>query len=115
MNQDFFNRLLHLLEDRIDDEPDVQAVVRGCLEDIGGWEVISAASGREGLVQMMAHSPDAIVLDMMMPEMDGLAFLKALNTNPLLCPTPVVFLTAKVFNRLLSATKVPVKLNFVFK
>ena len=80
----------------IDDEPDVQAVVRGCLEDIGGWDVIAATSGREGLTQVVTHSPDAIVLDMMMPEMDGLAFLKALETAPLQVLPPVIFLTAKV-------------------
>lgn len=79
----------------IDDEADVKAVVCGCLEDIGGWEVISARSGQEGLEKAQSDNPDAIVLDVMMPEMDGLEFLKRLKTNPKTSQIPVVLLTAK--------------------
>jgi len=79
----------------IDDEADVRAVVRGCLEDIAGWEVVAAESGKEGLVKVIKDSPDAILLDMMMPGMNGLEFLSALQnyTNEVL---PVVLLTAKI-------------------
>lgn len=79
----------------IDDEPAVRTIVQCCLEDIAGWEVIPAESGQEGLMQAIAQSPDAIVLDMMMPGMDGLTFLKKLREKPDLPPIPVVLLSAK--------------------
>jgi len=80
----------------IDDEPDVRAVVRGCLEDIAGWDVVTAASGQDALVQVIADPPDAILLDVMMPGMDGLSFLKALQSHTTVANLPVVLLTAKV-------------------
>lgn len=80
----------------IDDEPDVRAVVRGCLEDIAGWEVITAESGKEGLVKVITATPDAIMLDVMMPGMDGLEFLSALRNYSKEAMLPVVLLTAKI-------------------
>jgi len=80
----------------IDDEADVRAVVRGCLEDIAGWEVVTAESGKEGLHQVITESPDAIMLDVMMPGMDGLAFLSALRNYMKETNLPVVLLTAKI-------------------
>ncbi|MCU0527170.1 MAG: response regulator [Elainella sp. Prado103] len=79
----------------IDDEADVRAVLRGCLEDIAGWEVITAPSGSEGLRLVIADPPDAILLDVMMPHMDGLTFIKLLRTHPQGTSIPVVLLTAK--------------------
>lgn len=80
----------------IDDEPDVRAVVQGCLEDIVRWNVLTSESGREGLAKVMVDRPDAIVLDVMMPGMDGFAFLRELRTRPEGRSIPVVLLTAKV-------------------
>lgn len=80
----------------IDDEADVRAVVRGCLEDIAGWEVVTAGSGQEGLVKVISESPDAILLDVMMPGMDGLAFLAVLQNCVQETSPPVVLLTAKI-------------------
>lgn len=80
----------------IDDEADVRAVVRACLEDIAGWEVITAESGKEGLVQVIKNSPDAILLDVMMPGMDGLEFLSVLRNYAKEATLPVVLLTAKI-------------------
>ncbi|MBD2463460.1 response regulator [Oscillatoria sp. FACHB-1407] len=80
----------------IDDEADVRAVVRGCLEDIAGWGVVTAESGKEGLVKVITESPDAIMLDIMMPGMDGLAFLSALRNYAKEADLPVVLLTAKI-------------------
>lgn len=79
----------------IDDEADVRAVVQGCLEEIAGWNVTTAVSGQEGLIKVAADPPDAILLDVMMPGMDGFAFLKALRTQPEGVLIPVVLLTAK--------------------
>ncbi len=80
----------------IDDEPDVRAVVSACFEDIAGWHVTTADSGHAGLEKVNANPPDAIVVDMMMPGMDGLAFLRALRAQPKGAAIPVVLLTAKV-------------------
>ncbi|MGI0484413.1 response regulator [Pantanalinema rosaneae CENA516] len=79
----------------VDDEANVREVVQACLRDLGGWEVLEAASGREGLTIAAIEQLDAIVLDLMMPEMDGLAFLRALHSNPQTQTIPVVMLTAK--------------------
>ncbi|MBD1909348.1 MULTISPECIES: response regulator [unclassified Leptolyngbya] len=80
----------------IDDEADVRAVVQGCLEDIAGWNVVTAASGFEGLQRVLIEQPDAIVLDVMMPGMDGFAFLQALHSQAQDRCIPVILLTAKI-------------------
>jgi CheY-like chemotaxis protein len=80
----------------IDDEDVIQEVMQGCFEDVAGWEVLLASSGREGLEKIVAEQPDAIVLDEMMPGMDGIAFLKRLRANDDNPSIPVVLLTAKV-------------------
>lgn len=79
----------------IDDEPDVQRVVQICLEKIAHWTVITATSAEEGLLKAIAEQPDVILLDIMMPEMDGYMFLDALWAKPEMQFIPVVFLTAQ--------------------
>lgn len=79
----------------IDDEPSIRLVVQTCLENLGGWIVLPAASAREGLVKAETHQPDAILLDVMMPEMDGIAFLKQLQANFAINSIPVILITAK--------------------
>jgi CheY-like chemotaxis protein len=79
----------------IDDEPDVQRVVQTCLEKIAQWTVITAASAEEGLLKAIAEQPDVILLDIMMPKMDGYMFLDALWAKPEMQCIPVVFLTAQ--------------------
>lgn len=80
----------------VDDEEPVVAVVQSCFEDIAGWEVFTAASGQEGLIIAETKQPDAIVLDVMMPGMDGLTFLRKLKANDVIQSIPVVLLTAKI-------------------
>ena len=80
----------------IDDELHVRQVVKACLEVLGGWKVLLAASSQEGLVLAMSEKPDAILLDVMMPEMDGLDLLQLLKVNPITQSIPVVFLTARL-------------------
>jgi CheY-like chemotaxis protein len=77
----------------IDDEAVIREVVQSCFEDVAGWAVITASSGREGLEQALVESPDAIVLDVLMPEMDGIAVLRQLKANPATQTIPVVLLT----------------------
>ncbi|MBW4534335.1 MAG: response regulator [Pleurocapsa minor HA4230-MV1] len=78
----------------VDDEASILAVARVGLKRTG-WSVLTAASGREGIALAETEQPDAIVLDVMMPEMDGLATLKQLQDNPQVKDIPVIFLTAK--------------------
>jgi CheY-like chemotaxis protein len=80
----------------IDDEPSIREVAQICLETVANWEVIIAASGQEGLVKAEAEQPDAILLDVMMPDMDGFTTLKKLQENPATANLPVILLTAKV-------------------
>ncbi|MEB3357137.1 MAG: response regulator [Synechococcales bacterium] len=79
----------------IDDEADIQAVAQLGLELEAGWQVFTAASGLDGIDQAKRHRPDAILLDIMMPNMDGLTTLKQLKATPQVCDIPVIFLTAK--------------------
>ena len=55
----------------IDDEDDIREVASLSLETVAGWEVIKASSGAQGLARAAEHQPDAILLDVMMPGMDG--------------------------------------------
>jgi len=79
----------------IDDEQGIRQIVRISLKAIAGWEVLMAASGAEGLEIAQAEQPDAILLDVMMPGMDGIAVLNQMQTNPELQSIPTIFLTAK--------------------
>lgn len=80
----------------IDDEVYIRQIVKVCLEALGGWEVVLAASAQEGLVMAIFEKPDAILLDVMMPEIDGLVLLRRLQANPVTQSIPVVFLTARL-------------------
>ncbi|WP_017316535.1 response regulator [Mastigocladopsis repens] len=79
----------------IDDEKNLCSVIKICLEHIGGWQVLIAQSGSEGLLLAETELPDAILLDIMMPDMDGLVLLRALRINPVTRRIPVILLTAK--------------------
>ena len=80
----------------IDDEPNIAEVIAVCLESFKGWKVQIANSGKVGLSIVEALKPDAILLDVMMPIMDGMTVYQNLKKNPLTQNIPVIFLTAKV-------------------
>ena len=80
----------------VDDEADIRRIGELSLQGVGGWDVLLAASGAEGVEAAQAHRPDLILMDMMMPEMDGLAALLELRRLPQTACTPVIFMTAKV-------------------
>jgi CheY-like chemotaxis protein len=80
----------------VDDEDDIRAVAALCLETIAGWEVLTATSGSEGIRRALADKPDAILLDVMMPEMDGPTTFQRLQLDPHTRSIPVLLLTAKV-------------------
>lgn len=80
----------------IDDDELIREVAEVSLAKVGGWEVITASSGEEGLGKAVAEQPDAILLDVMMPGLDGSGTIARLQTDPATATIPVVFLTAKV-------------------
>jgi CheY-like chemotaxis protein len=79
----------------IDDEDDIREVAQVSLELVGGYEVLTAASGPDGVARARAEQPDAILLDVMMPGRDGPSTLLELRADPVTQHIPVVFLTAK--------------------
>lgn len=79
----------------VDDEDDIREVVQASLEDFAGWLTIAASSGAEGLQIAKTESLDAILLDISMPDMDGLQLCQALQADPKTRKIPVIVLTAK--------------------
>jgi len=80
----------------VEDEPDIQAVARIALETVGGFTLLICSSGQQALDQALAFVPDLLLLDVMMPGMDGVSTLQALREIPELTTTPAMFMTAKV-------------------
>lgn len=80
----------------VDNEQSIQEVAKICLETIVGWEVLTASSGKEGISKAEDWQPDVILLDMIMPDMNGLTVFEKLRTNPLTKAIPVIVLTAKI-------------------
>jgi len=78
----------------VEDDPDIQLITRLSLEVGGGYEVRVCASGAEAAQSAAAYAPDLILLDVMMPGMDGLATMDSLRKLPGLAATPMVFFTA---------------------
>lgn len=79
----------------IDDEDGARRIIQFSLEAAAGWEVFTAASGAEGLSIAAKELPDAILLDVMMPDLDGPATFKQLQENLTTRSIPVIMLTAK--------------------
>jgi two-component system OmpR family response regulator len=80
----------------VEDEPDIRTIAKMSLERIGNLTVESCESGAEALSKIAAFGPDLVLLDAMMPEMDGPEVLKALREREDTKHIPIVFMTAKV-------------------
>jgi two-component system OmpR family response regulator len=91
MSSDTLQRILY-----VEDEPDIQAVARIALETVGGFTVHICSSGEEAMQKAVEFAPDLLLLDVMMPGMDGPTTLRELRTFPDLANIPAVFMTAKV-------------------
>jgi len=85
------NKILH-----VEDEADIRAIARIALEEVGGFSVDLAESGEEALRKAEAWKPDLILLDVMMPGMDGPTTYRALRRSEATASIPVIFMTAKV-------------------
>lgn len=84
-------RILH-----VDDEPDIREIARLSLDSIGGFTVETCNSGYEALEKAPVFTPDIILLDVMMPGIDGPTTLQELQKNQYTAGIPVIFMTAKV-------------------
>jgi CheY-like chemotaxis protein len=80
----------------IDDEEDIRQVAALSLETVAGWHVVLANSGAQGIETAVREKPDAILLDVMMPSMDGPTTFQRLQAHPETAGIPVLLLTAKV-------------------
>jgi CheY-like chemotaxis protein len=78
-----------------EDEPDVQLIARLALKK-AGFTVVTVGNGAEALERIAEERPDAILLDWMMPDMDGYETCKRLKADPATASIPVIFLTARV-------------------
>jgi len=80
----------------VEDDPDIQAIAVMVLETINSFTLEVCSGGKEALGKAVAFNPDLVLLDVMMPGMDGPETLKGLRNFPELANTPIVFMTAKV-------------------
>ena len=79
----------------IDDDKDILRLNKQLLESTGNYKVQCFTSAKEALQSVSSSMPDLILLDMVMPEMDGIAVLEKLKSNPATRPIPVLFMTAQ--------------------
>ncbi|WOI58250.1 response regulator [Palleronia sp. LCG004] len=79
----------------VEDEPDIRELTEMALDTIGGFEVAVWSNGSDALAEIEAFDPDLILLDVMMPEMDGPEILSRLRQMETMRGRPVVFITAK--------------------
>lgn len=80
----------------VEDEPDIQEIAKLALEALGGFEVEICGSGHDALARGPGFAPDLVLLDVMMPGMDGPSTLRAMREQSGLAGIPVIFMTAKV-------------------
>ncbi len=79
----------------IDDDETILEIMQSCFEEIAGWQVLTAGNGEEGLLKALSEKPDAIILDLMMPGIDGLKFVELLNQKFEHLHIPIIVLSAK--------------------
>ena len=79
----------------VDDTADARRLVRRILQSQGDFKIFEASNGKDGLELVSREHPDLLILDLMMPEMDGFAVLDALKSNPDTAQIPVIVSTAK--------------------
>lgn len=80
----------------VEDEPDIRSIAKMSMQAIGGFDICECAGGQEALAAAAAFAPQLVLLDVMMPGMDGPETLRRLRELPATSATPVIFMTAKV-------------------
>jgi len=99
----------------IDDEPLIVEMLAFRLQKAAGYSVFSAGDGEEGLKQAKAQNPDLILVDIMMPRMDGYEFLKQVKKDPELARIPVIILTASISAEVVDQAKKAGAVDFILK
>lgn len=84
------NRILH-----VEDDEDILMIARLALADLGGFDLLQCSSGAEALDRAEGFAPDLLLLDYMMPQMNGMQTLQALRERPATAQVPAIFMTAK--------------------
>lgn len=79
----------------VDDDPDIRLITELALARVAGWRVITADRARTGIELARTHHPSVVLMDLMMPEMDGIEAVRLLRADPLTADIPVVLVTAK--------------------
>jgi len=79
----------------VDDEDDIRMIAELCLRDVGGFHTTTASSGAEAIAEIRRDRPDGVLLDMMMPEMDGIETLTRIRQSSGCEELPVIFMTAR--------------------
>ena len=79
----------------VDDDDDIRELTQLALETVSGWNIVTADGGFAAIEMCRAHHPDAVLLDMMMPDMDGLTTFEHLQADEATRDIPVILFTAK--------------------
>lgn len=99
----------------VEDDDDIREIAQLALEIVGGFTVLLCASGEQALLQAPAFAPQLILLDVMMPGMDGPSTLAALRQHPTLAHIPIAFMTAKIQPQEIAAYKALGALDVIAK
>lgn len=99
----------------VEDDDDIREIAQLSLEMVGGFEVLLCASGEQALLAAPAFAPQLILLDVMMPSMDGPSILVALRQHAQLCHIPIAFMTAKIQPQEIAAYKAMGALDVIAK
>lgn len=98
-----------------EDEADIRSIAEIALEDIGGFTVKYCSSGQEVIDQAETFKPDLLLLDVMMPGMDGPTTLKKLRQIPAMADVPAIFMTAKIQSKEIAEYKAIGVMNVISK
>lgn len=99
----------------IDDERETLTLIEFALHLKTNWQIITASSGIEGISKAEQEQPDVILLDVLMPDLDGMSVCDLLKSNIFTCAIPVIFMTAMTHPELLSSLETSWALGVITK
>lgn len=99
----------------IDDNQDCRTLVKFAIEMVSGWKVLTASNGMEGIAMAKIERPDVILLDFIMPDLDGMTVCKILKRNWLTRSIPIIFITAVAHQQVLSLLELTLAEGVIIK